>query len=208
MCYNKTTFLLESKQMSEDKEKNIKNIYKEMWNIATKMDSLKSTAIFNVDMLLDELHHQLQQLIFFYNTLVQKRPDKDANQTYYNLKTEPKVHQLIYVHLGRGYPKELFDPHWCYVLKHCKTKFLVIPTTSIKETSPTEVAEYYYDIVQTTGDPSRLRLDEIRTIDKMRVVMSKGYKNISTSRSEIEKVVERYLGLIGHNTFEVVSKHS
>jgi len=179
--------------MADKKEKNIENIYKEMWKISLKMDDLKLTNLFDVDQMLSALNHQLDQLNYFYCNLVQKQDNKDPNKTYYNLKTTPKKHQLIYVSLGRGYPKELFDGHWCYVVKDCGTKLLIIPTTSLKENSSTEEQDYYFDIKETAGNICRLRIDEIRVIDKMRVVQYKGYRDISTDRNEVEERIMNFL---------------
>jgi len=169
------------------------NIYKEFWKLASQADSLASTKFYDVDMLINAWRHQLTSANFFYGTLVKNSPSHDANQVYYSLKTEPKEHQLVYVQIGRGYSKELFDPHWCYVLKHCKTKLIVIPVTSLKSTSGTAVAPYEYDITESTGRTGRLHFDDIRCIDKMRIVEKKGYINISTPRQQIENAFKIFL---------------
>ena len=64
---------------------------------------------------------------------------------------------MVYTQIGRGYSKELFDPHWCYVLKHCGTKLIVIPVTSIKPDSSTPVAPYEYDIEEEGGIKGRMQ---------------------------------------------------
>ena len=51
------------------------------------------------------------------------------------MKVNPTAHQLVYVHLGGGYAKEMRGPHWCYVVKNNGQKLTVIPLTSIKEDS-------------------------------------------------------------------------
>lgn len=96
--------------------------------------------------------------------------------------------KIKYVSLCRGFPKELYDGHWCYLLKNCSTKFLVIPVTSLKETSSTDEHSYYFDITEEDNSVVRLRVDEMRTIDKMRVITTdKPYRNIKTDRQVIEK---------------------
>jgi len=144
-----------------------------MWSLADKIEKLTQTNRYDADMLLMALHSQLNQLNYFYDTLVSKEPNNDPNSTFYNLRPNPKEHQLIYVELGRGYPKELFDVHWCYLFKYCGTKLLIIPTTSLKATSSTDKKDYYFDIKEESGNMCRLRLDEIRIVDKMRVVTKK-----------------------------------
>lgn len=101
-------------------------------------------------------------------------------------------HQLIYCQIGRGYSKELFAPHWCYVLKHCVTKSIVIPVTSIKPDSGTSVIPYEYDIEEDNHIKACMHFDDIRCVDKMRILEKKGYINIITSRIEIEKAVSNF----------------
>ena len=138
----------------------------------------------------------MKQLNYFYKDLIDKQDSKDANMTYYNLSPNPSEHQLVYVNLCRGFPKELYDGHWCYLLKYCGTKLLVIPTTSIKESSSTDEQDYYFDIEETDNCQSRLRFDEIRMIDKMRVVTKdKPYRDVKTERKVIEEKFMNFLKL-------------
>ena len=176
--------------------KNKENIYKLMWQIAQKMEKLKATNRYDVDALLYSLSYQLDQLNYFYKDLIDKQGNNNANNTYYNLKTNPKEHQLIYVNLCRGFPKELYDGHWCYVFKHSGTKLLVIPTTSFKDVTSSEDRDYYFDIEESDGTKSRLRFDEMRMIDKMRVdYRDKPYRNVKTDRKLIEEKFLRFLNL-------------
>lgn len=182
--------------MSDKKQRNQDNIYKSMWNISRQMETLKETDKYDVDMLLRSLSYQVKQLNYFYKDLINKQGSNDANKTYYNLSPNPNEHQLIYVNLCRGFPKELFDGHWCYLLKNCGTKFLVIPTTSIKEMSSTDEQDYYFDIEESDDCKSRLRFDEIRMIDKMRIVTKdKPYRDVITDRKLIEEKFMNFLKL-------------
>ncbi|POO87857.1 hypothetical protein [Clostridium sp. 3-3] len=182
--------------MADKKEKNKENIYKIMWGICHQMEILQSTGRYDVDALLYSLSYQLKQLNFFYKDLIDKEGTNDANKTYYNLSPNPTEHQIIYVSLCRGFPKELYDGHWCYVLKHSGTKLLVIPITSIKDCSSPEEQSYYFDIQEEGNIKVRLRFDEMRTIDKMRVMTKdKPYKNVITQRTVIENKLMEYLQL-------------
>ena len=190
--------------MADKKERNQANIYKIMWGICRQMEILQSTDRYDVDALLYSLSYQMKQLNYFYKDLIDKQGSNDANKTYYNLRPAPSEHQLIYVSLCRGFPKELYDGHWCYLLKNCGTKFLVIPVTSIKETSSTENQSYYYDIVEEDDSIARLRFDEMRTVDKMRVITKdKSYRNVKTERAIIENKLMNYLNL---SIFSIDSK--
>ena len=174
--------------MADKKDRNKENIYKIMWNISRQMEELRATNRYDVDALLYSLSYQVKQLNYFYKDLMDKQGTGDASKTYYNLRPNPAEHQLIYVSLCRGFPKELYDGHWCYLLKNCGTKFLVIPTTSIKEMSSVEEETFYYDIEEKDGNVSRLRFDELRMIDKMRVITKdKMYRDVKTERKLIEQ---------------------
>lgn len=178
--------------MAFKKIKNQLNVYKEFWHLANQASDLANTNNYDVDMLISAWKHQLIASNFFYGTLVNKEPNHDANKTYYSLKTEPKEHQLVYTQIGRGYSKELFDPHWCYILKHCGTKLIVIPVTSIKEDSSTLTIPYEYDIEEDNGMKGRMHFDDIRCIDKMRIIESKGYISILTPRKDIELAITNF----------------
>lgn len=182
--------------MTKKKVKNEKNVYKEFWQLANQGQNLAETENYDVDMLISAWKHQLTESNFFYGKLVKKEPNQDANKTYFSLKKEPKEHQLVYTQIGRGYPKELFDPHWCYVLKHCGTKLIVIPVTSIKPDSSNPVVPYEYDIEEDSGIKARMHLDDMRCIDKMRIIEKRGYISVITKREDIEKAVERFFGFL------------
>lgn len=187
--------------MADKKDKNKENIYKIMWNISHQLEALQDTKRYDVDAFLYSLSYQVKQLNYFYRDLIDKQGSNDANKTYYNLRPNPQEHQLIYVSLCRGFPKELYDGHWCYLLKDCGTKFLVIPTTSIKETSSVEEKDYYFDIEETDGSVSRLRFDEIRMIDKMRVITKdKPYRIVKTDK---EIIREKFIDFLGWMDFGV-----
>jgi hypothetical protein len=160
------------------------NIYKEMWKAAEKIEALEDGGYYpNTDKVLQGLNHQLAQLDFFYNKLVPGQGG-DANKTYYNISPRPKEHQLIYVNLNRGYPKEIFDVHYCYVVKDFGAKFIVIPTTSIKPTTSVNDA-YEMMIEEADGTPCLLNFDEIKAIDPMRIAKGKPYRDVKTPRKDI-----------------------
>ena len=65
-----------------------------------------------------------------------------------------------------GYPKETFDDHWCYILKDYGTKYLIIPTTSIKVDSGECNPLYEMDIIDKTPvGRSRLHFTKISRPD-------------------------------------------
>ena len=111
------------------------------------------------------------------------------------MKVNPAVHQLVYVHLGGGYAKEMRGPHWCYVVKNNGQKLTVIPLTSIKEDSGPAKEPFEKDIDEGNGKKGRMHFDEMRSIDKMRVIEKKGYREVFTPREKIESGLKHYLSL-------------
>lgn len=163
------------------KDMNQMDITKEFQQLSVEAAKLAQTGNYDVDMLILGLKHQLKESNFLYGTLMK------ANKQFYDMKTEPQEHQLVYVQLGRGYGKEIYDPHWCYVLRHCGSNLMVLPVTSVKPTSSAPFAPYEFDIEEEGGVIGRVHLDDIRSIDKMRIEERRGYRNVVTPRAEIEK---------------------
>ena len=146
-------------------------------------------------MLISGLKHLLVENNFFYGTLADNHPDKDPSRLFYDLKVNPQVHQLVYVQLGCGYAKETRAPHWCYVLKNAGQKLTVIPVTSVKEYSGPAKEPFELDIDEGNGKKGRMHFDDMRSIDKMRVIEKKGYHSVCTPRADIEAAFKKYMGL-------------
>ena len=99
---------------------------------------------------------------------------------------------MVYINLGRGFPKELMDGHWCYVLRDMGAKIMIIPSTSIKEDS---IFDERYDMdikskVLNKKLVSRLCISEIRTVDVQRIDKRKKFMNVITNRKEIIQFVK------------------
>lgn len=169
------------------------HIQNEFYELALLAEQLDETGNYNVDMLISGLKHMLTENCFFYGILANMFPEKDPSRVFYDLKVNPQVHQLVYVQLGGGYAKELRGPHWCYVLKNAGQKLTVIPATSLKENSGPARKPFEFDIQEDDGMVGRLHFDEIRSIDKMRVLETRPYKTVITPREEILEANRRYL---------------
>ena len=146
--------------------------------------------------LADEIDKWLYELAYFYNKLVKK--GQNPSEVIYNLppSERPKEGQIAYINLRRGYPKETFDDHWCYILKDYGTKYLIIPTTSIKADSGECNSLYEMDIIdKTPAGKSRLQFTDIRSIDIMRVCRSvhPNSYDVITDRNDI---IQKFQDLI------------
>ena len=169
------------------------HIQNEFYELALLAEQLDETGNYNIDLLLSGLKHMLTENCFFYGILANMYPEKDPSRVFFDLKVNPQVHQLVYVQLGGGYAKELRGPHWCYVLKNAGQKLTVIPATSLKENSGPAREPFEFDIQEDDGMVGRLHFDDIRSIDKMRVLEYKSYKTVITPREEILEAYRRYL---------------
>lgn len=154
-----------------------------------KLSSLKN---YDYEKFLYSMIHLTSQLNYFYENLAGNGPTDDV---FYSRDTKNLEHKLIYINLGRGFPKEIMDGHWCYVLKDYRCKILVIPTTSIKKDSKFDY-EYDLDIVSKDIEErkvikSRLCITEIRTVDIQRIDKRKKFKDVLTSRVEIVRFVKK-----------------
>lgn len=142
----------------------------------------------------EELNYWVKELHFFYNRLV-PRQTGNPSTTYYTPSPRPKEGQVAYFNLRRGYPKEIYDGHYCYILKDFGTKYVVLPITSIKDgTAPNPNYEIDIVIKNFINDlPSRMHVDEIRIADPLRVKENKGIFDVKTDRNYIIKGVSKIL---------------
>ena len=86
-------------------------------------------------------------------------------------------------------------PQWCYVLTSYGQKLTVIPLTSIKSNSGPARAPFEFDIDEGDGVKGRMHFDDMRYIDKMRVIAKKGYSYVQTPRAEIEVALKKFINL-------------
>lgn len=140
--------------------------------------------------LVDEIDKWLYELAYFHNNIV--KDGQNPSEVIYNIppSQRPQEGQIAYINLRRGYPKETFDDHWCYILKDYGTKYLIIPTTSIKDYSGECNPLYEMDIIdETPTGKSRLQFTDMRSVDIMRVCRSvnPNYYNVITDREDILK---------------------
>lgn len=146
--------------------------------------------------LVDEIDKWLTSLSFFYNNLV--KDGQNPSDVVYNINPakRPKEGQIAYISLRRGYPKETHDDHWCYILKDFGTKFLIIPSTSIKPDSKPCHPLFEMDILDNTpAGKSRLQFTDMRSIDAMRINQSinPNFYDVITERKDIISRIQQII---------------
>ncbi len=135
-----------------------------------------------------EIDRWISDLAHFYNKLV---PDGvNPSKVYYKISPSkrPKEGQIAYVNLRRGYPKEARDVHWCYILKDYGSKYIIIPSTSIKPDSSPCNPDCEMDIEDNTpAKRSRLHFADTRSIDAMRIntIADPNFYDVLTEREKI-----------------------
>ncbi len=155
---------------------------------------IKNLDGYNSELYLIDLEQTVKRLEFFYNYLV---PQQNGDPLKTNYKLNVKEHQLILVRLGIGYPKELYDNHYCYVYKIFSNKMLVIPTTSIKDASTPSKYQFDIDILDFINEKkTRMQFNEMRVVDKMRAFDSKKYNTIYDVKTSREEICQKLFGVL------------
>ena len=169
------------------------SVHDNLVEISKSLENLEETGIYDVEKYSCSLKHLTNQLEYFYCHLV-KEQGRDSENTFYHLKLRPKIHQLAYFNIGRGFPKELMDGHWCYILKDLGYKMLIIACTSLKGNSCNPGFELDIDVMmEKVKTKSRLQLSEIRCVDMQRLDLRKPFCNVLSTRKEIINYVEEHL---------------
>lgn len=147
---------------------------------------------YSVETLQESWYHQVCQLNYFYGLC--ERLNRHPDDMIYQLKQTPKKHQLAYFNIGRGFPKELMDGHWCYILKIIGCKAIVVPTTSLKK----ETNNTYRKTIKSISHDKRTYLSsmsfsELRTIDLQRLDVRKTFLDVTTPRDEIISALKEFM---------------
>ena len=164
--------------------------------IVKAMENLEKTQLYDVEKYTCSLLHQTLELEYFYCHLV-KEYEKECDETFYYIYKRPREHQLAYFNIGRGFPKELMDGHWCYIVKDLGYKMLIIPCTSIKKESSPLNPHFEKDltVIDDHGmiTHSRMQLTDLRTVDIQRLDCRKPFYTVCDDREEIRNFIIEHL---------------
>lgn len=140
----------------------------------------------------------INNIYFFNNSLCANcQNESDVSNVQYNLpvKERPKEGQVAFFYIENSYPKEIFNSHWCLVLKDFGSLMLVVPMTSVKSDSsevyePTEIDVKIKDF--ENDGISRLHVDQIFSADIMRIDKSKSIYDLEDEFEIVKnKISER-----------------
>ncbi|MDK2809973.1 MAG: hypothetical protein PWR27_682 [Petroclostridium sp.] len=161
---------------------------------------LKGISNYDVDGFVNQLYYWVKELEFFYNNVVPKQGG-DPARAFYKVKPSqrPKEGQVAYFNLRRGYPKETYDGHYCYILKDYGFKYLVIPTTSVKEDSSSMDERFEIDIKLKGFENdryTRLHIDDMRVVDIQRLNEKKKIYELQEDINKVSEVNEKIKKLL------------
>jgi hypothetical protein len=176
-------------------ENDAKSEYIKIYNKLNKLKNYDKVGF------VDNLRQWIGDLYFFYNRIAINANNLDeAQKCKYDLPKNqmPQIGQIAYFNIGRGYPKELYDGHWCLVIMNLNNNMVIIPTTSIKSDGRKIDNNIEMEIsikdFEEEGN-SRLRINQIRSIDLMRIHKEKKIYSLNTDFTEIKNNIIRILGL-------------
>lgn len=152
---------------------------------------------YDVDGFILELKKWVEDLAFFYNEIVKDGENPSSVSYRLSKSNKPEVGEMAFIKLRRGYPKELYNSHWCYILRDTGNSFIVIPSTSVKKDSShcderfemdIEIDDFINDCV------TRLQITQIRCVDYARVSTSgKNHYKVLTNKDDIIKQINKVL---------------
>ena len=101
-------------------------------------DQLLTINNFCIEDFIWNYKRMISSIYHFHNVIGKNASDATTlSKIKYNLKSmpRPKEGQVVYLYIENSYPKEIFNSHWCLILKDFGNTFLVVPMVSIKKNS-------------------------------------------------------------------------
>ena len=150
-------------------------------------------------------YYNFKRLVYnlekFHNSIGKKASNtKELSAIQFDVQKSklPKAGQVAYFYIEHSYPKELFNSHWCLVVKDLGSILLVIPLTSIKDDSnPVDKErEMIVKIKDFAEDGcSKLKINQMFSADLMRLDQSRPIYELQTSFDYIKNNIKKLLDL-------------
>lgn len=172
------------------------DIEKELHKCMNKIIGLKN---FDLTSYYYNFKRYSNNLEFFYNTICKDARDrKEVSRINYTIPASkrPKVGEVAYCYIQTGYPKEIYNSHWCLILKDAGNTMTVIPTVSIKEeANPIDTDREMIIKIKDFENPgcSKLKVCQIMTIDLMRIDIKKATYTVQTDMDYIKEKIRKIL---------------
>lgn len=170
-------------------------------SLYSSVDNLVNAKNFDLVSFTYNFKRMVDNIIFFHNIIGKNATNSnDLSKIQYRLTSSqrPLEGQIAYFYIENSYPKEIFNSHWCLVLKDLGNTMTIIPTTSIKEdtTKIDRSSEIMIKIKDFEEDGcSRLKIHQLFSADILRIDKSKKIYDLQTDFGYIKEEVKKILNL-------------
>lgn len=116
----------------------------------------------------------------------------------YNLKgmKRPTTGDVCYFYIENSYPKEIFNSHWCLILKDFGNTMLVVPMVSLKQESA--LIDKSCEIIVKINDfeedgCSKLKIHQMFCADVMRINPKKSIYRLQTNFDYVKNCIKEVI---------------
>ena len=176
----------------------IMDIQKELEEINKKILQIKNfdivNFVYNYKRMVNSIYH-------FHNTIGKNAKNTtQLSQIRYNLKgmKRPTEGDVCYFYIENSYPKEIFNSHWCLILKDFGNTMLVVPMVSIKKESAgvDNSCEMIVKIKDFEEEGcSKLKIHQMFSADVMRINPSKKVYRLQTNYDYVKETIRKLTNL-------------
>ena len=176
----------------------IMDIKKELDNITNQVLKLKNfdiiNFVYNYKRMVNSIYH-------FHNVIGKdaKTPTQ-LSKIRYNLKgmKRPVEGDVCYFYIENSYPKEIFNSHWCLILKDFGNTMLIVPMVSIKKDSADvdKTCEMIVKIKDFEEEGcSKLKIHQMFSADVMRINPKKKTYRLQTDYDYVKAKIKELTNL-------------
>ena len=176
----------------------ITDVKKELYNITNQLLKIKN---FDIESFIYNYKRMVNSIYHFHNTIGKNaKTPAQLSKIKYNLKgmKRPAEGDICYFYIENSYPKEIFNSHWCLILKDFGNTMLVVPMVSIKKDS-TNLDKSCEMIVKIKdfeeNGCSKLKINQIFSADIMRINPTKKTYRLQTDYDYVKKKIKELTNL-------------
>lgn len=171
---------------------------KELNEINKKILSIKN---FNTEDFIWNYKRMINSIYHFHNVIGKNaKCSGDLSKIKYNLKgmKRPQSGDVCYIYIENSYPKEIFNSHWCLIIKDFGNTMLVVPMVSIKQESAQvdKTCEMIVKIKDFEEDGcSKLKIHQMFCADIMRINPTKKTYTLQTDFEYVKNKIKEITNL-------------
>lgn len=154
---------------------------------------------------LESFYYNFNRLVrtleFYHNSMGKDATTpKELSAIQYDVpkKNMPKEGQIAYFYIETSYPKEIYNSHWCLVLKDLGSLLVVIPLTSIKKDSnPVDKEREMIIKIKDFEEEgcSKLKINQIFSAGLTRLDQTKKIYDLQTDFKYVKNNIKNILNL-------------